>query len=117
MSVVSFIPEDDERDAPITAWSRDFIAAVGERISARRRQERQWFEDWKADYDAAGEAGDEDGCELLLDILSRSTLCSQRNAPTACAGSHNNNMLTMSRDSSRDRREPQGVRREPSEQR
>ena len=69
MSVASFSPEDDARDARITAGSEDFIAAVSERISVRGRQERQWFEDWKADYHAAGEAGDNDGCELLLDIL------------------------------------------------
>lgn len=69
MSVTSFSPEDDERDAHITAGSEDFIAAVCERVSVRGRQERRWFEDWKAGYDAAGEAGDEDACELLLDIL------------------------------------------------
>lgn len=45
------------------------IASAGERIGARRPQERDWFASWEADYHGAAAAGDEDGCELLLDVL------------------------------------------------
>lgn len=49
--------------------SDDFIAAAGERIASRGRQERRWYEGWRNDYDGAVAAGDDDACELLLDVL------------------------------------------------
>jgi hypothetical protein len=45
------------------------IAELGEKLSRRGRTERVWFEQWRADYGAACEEGDEEACELLVDVL------------------------------------------------
>lgn len=46
-----------------------FIRDVGERVSRRGEDERDWFAEWCAEFDAAREEADEDACTLLVDIL------------------------------------------------
>ncbi|MBV9802005.1 MAG: hypothetical protein JO130_02380 [Solirubrobacterales bacterium] len=58
-----------EHGEALASTPEEFIIAAAERISARGRQEGLWYEGWQADYAAAVAGGDNDACELLLDVL------------------------------------------------
>ena len=47
----------------------DLIREIRDRLSCRGAAECEWFERWQAEFDAVAADGEEEACELLVDVL------------------------------------------------